>query len=183
MRLSEYALTIQRIAEDSRLQSTKAILKRGLKPLEKTPSGASAGPSERGKTRSGGIYGHIDFEPPAKVASEAKKGLDLRKWNETRKKLPSSDPASLGASASLGGTSIGVARALQLSKRRPVSPRDIRRMVNYFTRHAKDVEAENFGNDKTPSPGYVAWLLWGGDSGFSWAKRVLDQMLKAEQPK
>lgn len=68
-----------------------------------------------------------------------------------------------------GGTAVGVARANQLSRGGPVSDKTIKRMVSYFARHAVDKNAERFGNKKDPSPGYIAWLLWGGDSGQRWA--------------
>jgi hypothetical protein len=80
-----------------------------------------------------------------------------------------------------GGTSVGVARANQLSKGRAVSDDTIRRMVSYFARHAVDKNAERFGNKKDPSPGYVAWLLWGGDAGQKWANSEWAKVKKSRQ--
>jgi hypothetical protein len=44
-------------------------------------------------------------------------------------------------------------------------------MVSYFARHEVDKRAKNFGNEENPSAGYIAWLLWGGDVGRSWARQ------------
>lgn len=93
--------------------------------------------------------GHV---PPKTVADAAAKGLELR--HQFRR----------------GGTEIGVARARDLKDRRPLSDRTIIRMSSYFSRHKIDKRAVNFGNDDDPSPGYVAWLLWGGEPGQKWAK-------------
>jgi hypothetical protein len=71
-----------------------------------------------------------------------------------------------------GGTEIGVARARDLSNGKRIPPETINRMLSYFARHEVDKEAENFGNDENPSPGYIAWLLWGGDAGYAWVKRI-----------
>jgi hypothetical protein len=46
-------------------------------------------------------------------------------------------------------------------------------MASYFARHKIDKRAENFGNDDDPSTGYIAWLLWGGDAGQTWAEEHL----------
>ncbi len=46
-------------------------------------------------------------------------------------------------------------------------------MYSYFKRHTIDKQAKNFGDDKNPSPGYVAWLLWGGDAGYAWVKGIM----------
>jgi hypothetical protein len=63
---------------------------------------------------------------------------------------------------------IGVARAIQLATEPGVPTSTTDRMSNYFTRHAKDKQSANFGNDRSPSRGYMAWLNWGGDAGLRW---------------
>ncbi len=139
--------------------STKSLVKRGLKPLGKTPSGASSDETVSGRG------GHAI---PKQVQAAAKKGLDLRK---KREKLQRS--GKIGSSESLGGTDIGVARAVQLADGGNLSLSSMKRMAAYFSRHAVDKKAEGFGDDATPSAGYVAWLLWGGDPAEAWVKRVL----------
>lgn len=96
--------------------------------------------------------------PTEEVARAARRGLELR--------------ASLPPSRR-GGTEVGVRRAVQLANREPVSASTIRRMVSYFARHEVDRDGEGWGVD---SPGWQAWLLWGGDAGRAWALRWVDRM-------
>ena len=91
---------------------------------------------------------------PKTVSENAKKGLALRRQYGR------------------GGTRVGIARARDLKNQRNLSERTIKKMVSYFARHEVDKKAENFGNDEKPSAGYIAWLLWGGDEGWEWAKEV-----------
>ncbi len=97
------------------------------------------------------------FQPPAEVAREAKRGLELRR--EYRR----------------GGTLVGARRASQLANRSVVSVETLRRMVSYFERHEVDLEAPAArpGHPGYPSAGRIAWLLWGGDSGRAWSRRTL----------
>ena len=70
-----------------------------------------------------------------------------------------------------GGTEVGVARARDLSNRRPVSVDTLRRMASYFARHEADKAGEGYrpGEEGYPSAGRIAWGLWGGDAGQRWA--------------
>jgi hypothetical protein len=97
------------------------------------------------------------FRAPAAVAAEARRGLELR------------------AEYNRGGTAIGARRASQLADRKVVSVETLRRMVAYFDRHEIDLDAPaaRRGAPGYPSAGRIAWLLWGGDSGRAWARRVL----------
>ena len=63
---------------------------------------------------------------------------------------------------------IGIARAIELALMPAVSDTTTSRMHNYLFRHAKDKAGKNFGNDATPSRGYMAWLNWGGDPAVQW---------------
>jgi hypothetical protein len=91
------------------------------------------------------------FVPPQEVRSNARRGLELRK------------------KYGRGGTEVGVARARDLSNGSSLSLSTINRMVSYFARHEVDKKGEGWGKD---SAGYIAWLLWGGDAGRSWANRI-----------
>ena len=91
------------------------------------------------------------FVPPQTVRNNAKRGLELREKHGR------------------GGTAVGVARARDLSNGKAVSLSTIKRMVSYFARHEVDKKGEGWGVD---SAGYIAWLLWGGDAGKSWANRI-----------
>ena len=96
--------------------------------------------------------GEGGFKPTAKMASNAKLGLELRE--KFRR----------------GGTEVGVRRAEQLAAREELSPADIKSMYSYFARHAVDKNTTRYewGSTENPSAGYVAWLLWGGDEGKDW---------------
>jgi hypothetical protein len=76
-----------------------------------------------------------------------------------------------------GGTEVGVARARDISNGRALSLDTVRRMVSFFARHEVDKRAEGFspGEDGYPSNGRIAWALWGGDAGQSWANRISKQ--------
>lgn len=76
-----------------------------------------------------------------------------------------------------GGTEVGIARARDIANRRDLSMDTVRRMNSYFARHEVDKEGEGFYPDQDgyPSNGRIAWALWGGDAGQSWAARILEQ--------
>lgn len=94
------------------------------------------------------------FVPPKAVAYQAAMGLDLRRRFKR------------------GGTPVGIARARDLKNRRPCSMRTIKRMQSFFARHAVDKRGKDFFNAAKPSNGFIAWLLWGGDEGWEWAKEM-----------
>lgn len=73
-----------------------------------------------------------------------------------------------------GGTLVGVRRAGQIVDGGKLSEDVILRMHSYFSRHEVDKQAEGFhsGEPGFPSPGRVAWDLWGGDSGQIWARKL-----------
>ena len=75
-----------------------------------------------------------------------------------------------------GGTRIGLTRANQIVNGENLSEETVKRMFSYFSRHEVDKEAEGFspGEDGYPSPGRVAWGLWGGDAGFSWSRNIVE---------
>lgn len=72
-----------------------------------------------------------------------------------------------------GGTAVGFARAHSIVSRENLSESTVKRMYSFFSRHQVDKKATGFnaGEEGYPSPGRVAWDLWGGDAGFSWAKK------------
>lgn len=102
----------------------------------------------------------IDTKPSESMAEEAARGLE---WREEYGR---------------GGTEVGVARARDISNRRELSIDTVRRMYSYFARHEVDKEAEGFrpGEEGYPSAGRIAWALWGGDAGQSWANRIVDRL-------
>lgn len=82
-----------------------------------------------------------------------------------------------------GGTRVGLARANQIANGDLISEDVILRMYSFFRRHEVDKEAEGFsaGEDGYPSPGRVAWDLWGGDAGYAWATRLRDKIMRGEK--
>ena len=101
----------------------------------------------------------IDFKPTTGMAAEARRGLEWRKeYNR-------------------GGTAVGVARARDVANRTTLSPSTVKRMHSFFSRHEVDKQGQGFspGEDGYPSAGRIAWALWGGDPGQSWARnRILN---------
>jgi hypothetical protein len=71
-----------------------------------------------------------------------------------------------------GGTTVGLARANQIVNGENLSERTVARMYSFFSRHEVDKKATGFsaGEEGYPSPGRVAWDLWGGDAGYSWSR-------------
>jgi len=72
-----------------------------------------------------------------------------------------------------GGTRIGLTRANQIVNGESLSESTVMRMYSFFSRHEVDKKATGFnsGEEGFPSPGRVAWDLWGGDSGYSWSRQ------------
>lgn len=110
--------------------------------------------------RRGDISEEEGYTPPEEVQNAAKRGLELRDKHNR------------------GGTEVGVARARDLSNGKSISADTIQRMVSYFARHEVDKKGEGWGKD---SAGYIAWLLWGGDAGKSWANKIADDLEKDKQ--
>ena len=84
-----------------------------------------------------------------------------------------------------GGTRIGVTRANQIKNGVDLSESTIKRMYSYFSRHEVDKKAEGFrpGEDGFPSNGRIAWALWGGDPGYTWSKKLVEQIKKENERK
>lgn len=74
-----------------------------------------------------------------------------------------------------GGTSIGVKRANDIKRGAKLSLDTINRMYSFFKRHEVDKKAKGFspGEEGYPSPGRIAWGLWGGDPAFRQVKDIL----------
>ena len=109
----------------------------------------------------------VDTTPTDAMAKEAERGLAMRKeFNR-------------------GGTEVGVARAVQLVSKERLSPSTVRRMHSFFSRHEVDKRATGFrqGEEGYPSAGKIAWLLWGGDSGQTWARRKTAELDKERDGK
>lgn len=56
-------------------------------------------------------------------------------------------------------------------------------MVSYFARHEIDKQGEGWspGEDGYPSAGRIAWALWGGDPGRSWAEAIVAELDRQQE--
>lgn len=77
-----------------------------------------------------------------------------------------------------GGTAVGLTRANQIVNGENLSESTVARMYSFFSRHEVDKKATGFnsGEEGFPSPGRVAWDLWGGDAGYSWSTTKWNQI-------
>ncbi len=102
----------------------------------------------------------VDLRPTEAMAKEGEKALKWRK--------------EFGR----GGTAVGIARAAQLKNRENLSPSTVKRMHSFFSRHEVDKKAQGFrpGEKGYPSNGRIAWAMWGGDPGQSWARSKRNQL-------
>lgn len=108
----------------------------------------------------------LDSYPPTNaMVEEAQRGLDWR--NEYGR----------------GGTEIGIARARDIVNRRNLPIDTWRRIKAYFDRHQVDREGQGWSpsQDGYPSNGRIAWALWGGDSAWSRAKAILEDVSNDEE--
>ena len=73
------------------------------------------------------------------------------------------------------GTAVGWTRAHQLVNGESLSLDTVKRMFSFFSRHEVDKNGKNWGNQSDPSNGYIMWLAWGGDAGFSWSRKIVNR--------
>jgi HK97 family phage prohead protease len=104
------------------------------------------------------------YEPNKGMKIEAERAI---KWKEEGRK---------------GGTRIGLVRARQILRGENLSEETVKRMFSFFSRHEGVKKAEGFDpeDEGYPSPGRVAWALWGGDAGFSWSRNIVEQLKNNE---
>lgn len=107
----------------------------------------------------------LDRKPTQAMATAAARGLELRRKHGR------------------GGTPVGWARARDIARRANLSDRTILKMHSYFARHAVDAGAPGWRDAENPSAGWIAWLLWGGDTGRTWARVRRDRIMAARKPK
>jgi hypothetical protein len=99
------------------------------------------------------------YSPPAGARSAARKAIKFKE-----------DGKANGA-----GTAVGWTRAGQLARGETISLSTVKRMYSYFSRHEVDKKGKDWGNSSNPSNGYIMWLAWGGDAGFSWSKSIVNR--------
>ena len=100
------------------------------------------------------------FSPPAGARAAARRAIKFKE-----------DGKANGA-----GTSVGWTRAGQLARGETISLSTVKRMYSYFSRHEVDKKGKDWGSQSNPSNGYIMWLAWGGDAGFSWSRGIVNRM-------
>jgi hypothetical protein len=139
----------RRVVTDRR--TWENLRERGPRSVETVPGGGLV---------SGKVVKSDSFKPSAGMVSEAKRGLQWRKDNGR------------------GGTMVGVARARDIANGRELPYRTVKRVKAFFDRHQSDSKAEGYrpGEKGFPSNGRIAWALWGGDAGYTWAKSIVNRV-------
>jgi hypothetical protein len=97
------------------------------------------------------------FVPTQAMAQAAHRGLALR---------------ARSSRSNQGGTSIGLARARQFSRRQRVSLDIVKRTFSFLSR------AKTYYKPGVDTPGTQAYLLWGGPAGLVWARNILEKEKK-----
>lgn len=106
------------------------------------------------------------YKPTSGMVSEAKQGLEWRSEHGR------------------GGTEVGIARARDISSGKELPLETVKRMHSFFSRHAVDKKGKGFTpGDGYPSNGRIAWALWGGDAGASWAAKIAGKETTEEASK
>lgn len=73
-----------------------------------------------------------------------------------------------------------VAEARKMAAGNALSPDKVRRMRAWLARHKVD-RRPDWGARGKETPGYVAWLLWGGDSAVAWSEEKVRAMDNEEK--
>lgn len=106
----------------------------------------------------------IDLRPPQGVRSAAKRGIELVSQGKAGDGF---EPATL-------------VRARKIAAGEQLTPRHVMRMHSYFSRHAGD-RKPGWSDAGKETPGYVAWMAWGGDPGAAWARRKAAEIDRARR--
>jgi hypothetical protein len=99
------------------------------------------------------------YSPPAGARAAARRAIKFKE-----------DGKATGA-----GTAVGWTRARQLANGETLSLSTVKRMYSYFSRHEVDKKGKDWANQTNPSNGYIMWLAWGGDAGFSWSRGIVNR--------
>jgi len=118
-------------------------------------------------TRAAQTTDGIDLTPPDGVRAELRRGLA---WHEEGKSGRGLVPAT-------------VRWARRLAAGEAITPAKARKMRAWLARHEVDKKGEGYkpGGEGFPSPGRVAWALWGGDPAVAWSNKVVEQLERASR--
>ena len=120
-------------------------------------------------------YGLKDnnFKPSQKIKDNAALGLKYRE------EAPKSRKGGLTATqASKFGIGSGVQRASTLIHDEYISPKTVKRMYSFFSRHSAFKDKHDHEN---PNRSYISWLIWGGDEAYDWSKDLAEKMKSAKE--
>ena len=104
----------------------------------------------------------VNLTPTAGMAAAAKRGLALHEAGRSGDGLK---PET-------------VARAGKIADRDELTPEHVREMRAWFRRHKVD-KRPGWSKAGAETPGYCAWLLWGGDSAWRFSEAKVSQMERA----
>ena len=102
----------------------------------------------------------VNLRPTAGMASAARRGLRLHEEGKSGDGLK---PET-------------VARANKISRREELTPAHVREMNAWFARHESASKSPGWNKAGEEKPGFVAWLLWGGDPAQRWSASKVAQM-------
>lgn len=106
----------------------------------------------------------VNLRPPQGVRSAAKRGIELVAQGKAGDGFM---PATLQ-------------RARKIAAGEELTPAHVKRMYSFFRRHSVD-RRPGWGDAGKETPGYVAWMAWGGDPGASWSAKVVRQLENLEE--
>lgn len=104
----------------------------------------------------------VNLTPTAGMAAAAKRGLALHEAGRSGDGLK---PET-------------VARAGKIADRDELTPEHVREMRAWFRRHKVDKRA-GWSTAGAETPGYCAWMLWGGDPAWRFSEAKVSQMERA----
>lgn len=105
----------------------------------------------------------VSLVPNSGMRSAAKRGLELYE-------------AGRGGDGLVPAT---ISDARKMARGEALSADKVKRMRAWFARHYVD-KKPGWSDKGKETPGYVAHLLWGGDSGRSWSEQKMKQMEKSD---
>jgi hypothetical protein len=114
-----------------------------------------------------------DFKPDQKIRDNAALGLEYRKAAP-----PSRKGGLTNKQAAKFGIGSGVQRAVTLINDEYISPKTVKRMYSFFSRHSAFKDKHDH---KNPNRSYISWLIWGGDKGYEWSQKLVEKMKSAKE--
>ena len=102
----------------------------------------------------------VSLKPTAGMASAARRGLKLHEEGKSGDGLK---PET-------------VARANRLARREEMNEDWVREMNAWFARHATASKSPGWDKAGEEKPGFVAWLLWGGNAAKNWSARKVKEL-------